>query len=196
MTDNAIFAGHITGPLVDLLQRDRLIGIVLVRLGNYAVGVYRGETRVRSKVGTGLVHGRHRQGGSSAARFRRHREKQIEQFLIRVCEKTGEYLGPYFDTLDHALFGGAWTTIEMLLKQCPLLRRLEDRALPPLLDIPDPKQAILEATVRRLWSSRVIEWEEGDNPRMTLPVLPGPYSPTGSRRPAEFPLTSPPPSPS
>ena len=68
------------------LEHDLMIALVLVRLGSYAIGVSRGEKLLASKVGTGLVHGRHRQGGSSAHRFERHRDKQIETFLNRVCE--------------------------------------------------------------------------------------------------------------
>jgi hypothetical protein len=162
LANSAILAGYDTAPMISLLQQDRRIGLVLVRLGAYAIGVCNGEVLVESKVGTGLVHGRHRQGGSSAQRFRRHREKQIEQFLIRVRERVQEHLGPYLDSLDHAIYGGAWTTIELLQKRCPCLAQLENRTLPPLLDIPDPRQSVLESVVRRIWSSRVVEWYEED----------------------------------
>jgi hypothetical protein len=68
------------------LQKDLTIALVLIRLGSYAIGVSRGEKLLTSKVGTGLVHGRHRQGGSSSHRFERHRDKQMETFFNRVCE--------------------------------------------------------------------------------------------------------------
>jgi len=160
--DSAIFPGYNTGPLTSLLEQDRYIALVLVRLGAYALGVCRGETLLTSKVGTGLVHGRHKKGGSSQQRFQRHREKQIEQFLVRVCERVQEHLGPYLDSVDYVVYGGAWTTIELLQKQCPSLQRLEDRTLPPLLDTPTPKQAVLEAAVRRIWSSHIVEWQGED----------------------------------
>ncbi len=142
------------------LEKDLLIGVVLVRLGSYAIGVSRGETLITSKVGTGLVHGRHRQGGSSAHRFERHRDKQIEQFLIRVCQHAREQIEPYVKSLDYIVYGGAWTTILMLQKQCPLLAKVETPALPPLLDIPEPRQAVLEDAVKRVWTSTVYEWRE------------------------------------
>lgn len=160
--DSAIFPGYIIGSLASLLEQDRSIALVLVRLGAYALGVCRGETLLTSKVGTGLIHGRHKKGGSSQQRFQRHREKQIEQFLVKVCERVQEHLGPYLDSLDHAVYGGAWTTIELLKKRCPSLRRLEDRTLPPLLNIPLPKQAVLEAAIRRIWASHIVEWQEED----------------------------------
>jgi hypothetical protein len=142
------------------LEKDLVIAVVLVRLGSYAIGVYRGEKRLGSKVGTGLVHGRHRQGGSSAHRFERHRDKQIEYFMTRVCQHAREQIEPYVKSLDYIVYGGARTTILTLQKSCPLLERLETPALQPLLDIPEPRQAVLENAVKRIWSSTVYEWQE------------------------------------
>lgn len=143
-----------------LLSYDYLIALVLVRLGSYAIGVYQGEKRLSSKVGTGLVHGRHRQGGSSAHRFERHRDKQIEYFLTRVCQHAREQIEPYVKSMDYIVYGGARTTILLLQKQCPLLGKMEIPALPPLLDIPEPRQAVLEAAISRVWSSTVLKWQE------------------------------------
>lgn len=153
-------------PTLDLaqirsrLEKDLTIAIVLIRLGSYAIGVSRGETLLTSKVGTGLVHGRHRQGGSSAHRFERHRDKQIEYFLTRVCQHAREQIEPYVKSLDYIVYGGARTTILLLQKQCPLLGKLETPTLPPLLDIPEPRQAVLENAISRVWSSTVYEWQE------------------------------------
>jgi len=157
--------GRVTLPL-DLaqirsqLEKDLMIALVLVRLGSYAVGVFRGENLLTSKVGTGLVHGRHRQGGSSAHRFERHRDKQIEYFLTRVCQHAREQIEPYIKSLDYIVYGGARTTITLLQKYCPLLSKLETPALPPLLNIPEPRQAVLENAITRVWSSTVYEWQE------------------------------------
>ena len=149
-----------TTPLQSLLNQKYHIGVVLVRLGSYAVGVCRGDTLVSSKVGTGLVHGRHRQGGSSAHRFERHRDKQIESFLIRVCGHAREQLEPYVKSMDYIVYGGARTTILMLQKYCPLLMKLDKPLLPPLLDIPEPRRAVLETAVNRVWSSTIYDWTE------------------------------------
>ena len=155
-----IASGNETSHLISLIERDCIIALVLVRLGSYAIGVCQGEKLVASKVGTGLVHSRHRQGGSSSARFARHREKQIEAFLIRVCEHIGEKFEPYARTVDYIAYGGARTTILLLQKRCHFLEQFENCALPPLLTIPDPRQAVLEDAVRQVWSSCVIEWHE------------------------------------
>ncbi|MFH1381810.1 MAG: Vms1/Ankzf1 family peptidyl-tRNA hydrolase [Chloroflexota bacterium] len=154
--------GFIAAPLASLLSHDYRIGVVLVRLGSYAVGFCRGENLVASKVGTGNIHARHRQGGSSARRFQRHREKQIESFLIRVCGHIEEILRPQAKSLDYVVYGGAQTTILLLQKRCPFLQQFADRSLPPLLDIADPRQPVLEKTIGRIWSSTVIEWSENE----------------------------------
>lgn len=147
--------------LRSFLSQEYLIALVLVRLGAYAIGVCAGEKLITSKVGTGLVHGRHRQGGSSAHRFERHRDKQIETFLNRVCGHVREQLEPHAKNLDYIVYGGARRTISLLQKYCPLLMKLEIPTLPPLLEIPDPRQAVLERAVESVWSSTVVEWGEG-----------------------------------
>ena len=158
-----ISQGYDVEPIRSLLVKDYLIALVLVRLGAYAIGVCQGERLVTSKVGTGLVHARHKQGGSSQARFARHREKQIESFMTRVCGHAREQLEPYAQTIDFMTYGGARTTILLLQKQCPFLKQFDDRTLPPLLDIPDPRQAVLEGAVGRIWSSDVVEWREEES---------------------------------
>ncbi len=152
--------GFFTEPLHSLLKRNFRIALILVRLGAYAIGIGDGENLVSSKVGTGLVHGRHRQGGSSQARFQRHREKQIEYFLSRVCRHAQEQLQPQALALDYVVYGGAWTTILLLQKQCPFLGKLDKPTLPSLLEIPEPRRAVLATALSRVWSSTVIEWQE------------------------------------
>ena len=152
--------GFETEPLLSLILKDYTIGIVLVRLGHFAVGVCQGEKLLLHDSGTGLVHGRHRQGGSSAARFQRRRKDQTHHFLERVSEHLQEQLEPYARTLDFFVYGGARVTILRLQKQCPFLAQFEDRLLPPLLEVQDPRFSVLEKAVTEIWSSRVTEWSE------------------------------------
>ena len=154
--------GYAVGPLRSLLKRDFTIALILVRLGAYAVGLCQGDKLVASKVGTGLIHGRHKKGGSSQQRFQRHREKQIESFLDRVCCHVQEKLKPQARTLDYLVYGGARTTILSFRKRCTFLQQFDNRTLAPLLDIPDPRQAVLETAVGRVWSSTIVEWYEDE----------------------------------
>jgi hypothetical protein len=159
---------YLVEPLRSLLAHDYRIAFILIRLGSYAIGLCEGDRLVISKVGTGLVHARHRQGGSSANRFRRHREKQIEYFMTRVGGHLREHLEPYAEKIDYIVYGGAQTTITLLQKQCSFLGRLKGELLPPLLDIADPRQAVLEKAVRHVWSCDVTEWRRESGPLQGL----------------------------
>ncbi|MFC1969090.1 Vms1/Ankzf1 family peptidyl-tRNA hydrolase [Chloroflexota bacterium] len=150
--------GYDTKPLLAMLEYDFRVALVLVRLGSYAIGLCQGENLVASKVGTGLVHGRHKKGGSSQQRFQRHRDKQIESFLTRVCSHAREILESHVKTVDYITYGGAWTTILSLQKICPFLHQIDISNLPPLLDIGEPRQKILETAIGRVWSSGITEW--------------------------------------
>ncbi len=158
--DNYMTAGYQTEPLCNLLGTDYKIGIVLVRLGSYSIGVTEGEKLMLHNTGTGLVHGRQRQGGSSAARFQRRRKDQAHHFLERVGEHARELINAYGKKLDYFVYGGARTTIQQLRKQCGFFEQFDDRMLPPLLEIPDPRFNVLEKAVTQIWSSRMIEWRE------------------------------------
>lgn len=164
ITEERFEPGFSTEPLRALLAHDYHVAVVLVRLGSYAIGVCQGENLVASKVGTGNVHSRHRQGGSSAKRFQRHREKQIESFLTRACGHIREVFERSPAPIDYIAYGGASTTIRLLRKQCPMLGQFDDRNLSPLLDIGEPRQPVLEAAVSRIFSSVVIEWHEEARP--------------------------------
>lgn len=145
-------------PLYSLLHKEFLIALVLVRLGEYGIGVCRGEQLVSSKVGTGLVHARHRQGGSSAHRFERHREKQMETFFTRVCDHAREQLEPYSRSLNYLVYGGNRETVLDFRKQCRFLLQFDSRTLGLLLDAREPKQSGMVEAIQEVWSSRVIQW--------------------------------------
>jgi len=159
LREQVIYAGFVTEPLAKLLRVDYMIGLVLVHLGAYAVGLCQGEQLVTSKVGTGLVHGRHKKGGSSQQRFQRRREKQVDEFLDRVCLHAREQFEAQAKTIDYIVYGGPHQTIMQLQKRCPLLSSFADRVL-QTLDVTDPRQETLEKAVGRIWSSRVTQWRE------------------------------------
>jgi hypothetical protein len=151
------------GPLRSLLSNDFLIALILVRLGAFSLGICQGTKIIDSKTGTGLVHARHKKGGSSQARFARHREKQIEEFLGRVCGHLQEHIGPHARSLDYLVYGGARTTILSLRKRCPMLSQFDGRILRTLLNISEPRKAVLEKAIGTIWFTAIIEWYQ-DNP--------------------------------
>jgi hypothetical protein len=147
-------------PLYSLLHKEFLLALILVRLGAYGIGVYKGEQLITSKVGTGLVHARHRQGGSSSHRFERHRYKQMETFFTNVCEHTREQLDPYARQLEYVIYGGTRQTLLDFRKQCHYTQQFDNRTLDILLNIREPKQAGLQEAIQEAWSSRVTRWDE------------------------------------
>lgn len=145
-------------PLYSLLHQEFLLGLLIVRLGEYSIAVFKGEGLLSSKVGTGLVHSRHRQGGSSSHRFERHREKQMETFFTRVCQHAREQLEPYARQLDYVLYGGTRETILNFRKQCHFLHDFDKITLPRLLNIREPKHSGIGEGIKEAWSSRIIQW--------------------------------------
>jgi len=151
-------------PLRSLLERDFGIALVLVRSGAYAIGFCQGEKLISSKTGTGLVHARHKKGGSSQRRFERRREEQMHAFLKRVCGHIQHQLEPHTASVDYLVYGGSRTAILSLQKQCPFLQQFEGRTLPPLLNIPPPRRKVLESAVADVWSSTMTEWYDDTFP--------------------------------
>ena len=159
LAEKLIFPGLNTEPLRILVNTDFRIGLILVHLGSYAIGLCQGDKLISSKVGTGLVHGRHKKGGSSQQRFQRRRDKQVQEFLDRVCRHVRELLEQHAQQIDYVLYGGPRQTVLLLQKRCPILESLTDRSL-PLLNVPSLGQKVLETTVDRIWSSSITQWQE------------------------------------
>lgn len=59
LKEEARYDGLELSPLRRLLTQEYTIGVVLLRLGRYAVGVFRGERLVSYKTGTRYVKGKH-----------------------------------------------------------------------------------------------------------------------------------------
>jgi hypothetical protein len=137
------------GGLVEHVLRDRRVGVLLVRLGGCAVGVFDGPRLVASKVTTRQVHGRSAAGGQSQQRFARRREGQVRVALEASADTAVRVLLPEVATLDAVVVGGERTAVDAVLAD----RRLEP--LRPLvtgrlLDGPDPRLKVLEASYDQL----------------------------------------------
>src|SRR5258705_687953 len=88
---------------------DRTVGVLLVRLGGYAAGVFSGSPPrlVDSKTGSRPVHGRSAAGGSSQHRFARRPENQAATALRAAADAAAEVFGRYGpDRLDAVVLGG------------------------------------------------------------------------------------------
>ena len=161
ISEKQIFAEYNPDILRSLLQQELMIALIIIRLGSYAVGVFEGERLLTSKNGTGLVHARHKKGGSSQRRFERHREKQIESFFTRVCGHVRTNLEPRTSSLNHVVYGGERNTLLDFRKQCHFLGQFDDRVMEKRLNVRNPRQSDLKDSITQIWSSQVIVWKEG-----------------------------------
>lgn len=135
----------LVGDLVTHAAQDRRVGVLLVRLGGYAAGVFEGRTLVSSKVGSRQVHGRSAAGGQSQQRFARRREGQSRVALAAAADNAVRILVPEAAAMDALVLGGDRSAVDEVLTD----RRLE--ALRPLvsgrlLDVPDPRLVVLKTT--------------------------------------------------
>lgn len=157
LEDGGLVMGYSGDRIKDMLQKDLLLGLVLVRLGRYAIGVFKGEKLLEGKAGTGLVHARHHKGGSSANRFARHREKQMEYFFTRVELHSREILEKYLRELDYVFYGGARDTLLRMWKQCHFYTRLEGIKSDRLLTVREPRRSNFAEAVEEAYSCRMLE---------------------------------------
>ncbi|MCH7843476.1 MAG: hypothetical protein IID01_12010 [Chloroflexi bacterium] len=148
------------GPLWSLLDADRTVGVVLVRLGRYSVAVYRGGDLASSKTDSRYVKGKHSAGGTSQLRYTRVREGQMRRLYIKVCETIRAQFDPVAGELDHVILGGEKFTLNGFLKVCPRLDEYKDITLKRRLNIRDPKRDTLDDLGSTLHESRVwaLDW--------------------------------------
>jgi peptide subunit release factor 1 (eRF1) len=137
--------GFDPAPLLDHVVQDRVVGVLLVRLGGHAAGVFSGRRLVASKVGRRPVHGRHRAGGSSQQRFARRREGQARVALQAAADVAARVLLEHRRDLEAVVVGGDRRALTEVLED-PRLRTLRPLVAERVLDVPDPRFAVLQAT--------------------------------------------------
>jgi len=143
-------------------RADRTVGVLLVRRGGYAAGVFAGPDAhlIASKVGSRLVHGRSAAGGRSQHRFARRRENQAAQALQAAADTAVRVLGPHTAELDAVVLGGDRRTMAGLRDD----RRLApyfDLAVDRFLTVPDPRLVVLKTAPRLYRAIRITLTEPG-----------------------------------
>jgi Actinobacteria/chloroflexi VLRF1 release factor len=142
------------GGLVEHACAERVVGVVLVRLGGFAVGVFDGERLRRSASGSRPVHARAAAGGWSQRRFARRREQQARVALAAAADAAAGVLLPAAAELAAVVGGGDRRAVAAVLADSRLA------ALRPLLvsralDVPEPRRAVLEAAPARFRAVRI-----------------------------------------
>ena len=133
----------------------RRVGIVLVRLGGYSIGVAVGGVVETSTTGARLVHGRNRKGGSSSGRFARRRDNQARVALDTAADAVARVLLPVADMLDAVVLGGDTAALDDLRADRRLTALLA-RAEPRVLDVPEPRRVVLDEAARRALAVEIV----------------------------------------
>lgn len=148
------------GPLLALLESRLAVGVVLLRLGRYAVCVLEGEEVVVSKTGSRYVKARHRAGGSSQRRYERSRERLVHELYEAACSVVEGVFVSAGQPPDYVLLGGEKHTLAEFVKRCPLLQGLGERLLSRRLAVNRPGQAALDGIAGEVWTGRVVLFEQ------------------------------------
>ena len=140
--------------------RPRAVGVLLVRLGGYAAGVFAGSPPqlAASKTGSRPVHGRSAAGGWSQHRFARRREKQASEALQAAASAALTVFGGWGVSgrqLDAVVLGGDKRAVAELREDprlAPYLQLAADR----FLTVPDPRLAVLKDAPRLFLAVKIM----------------------------------------
>lgn len=145
--------GMDAAPLRRLLRAEFVVGVALLRLGRYAVGVARGDRLLASKTSARYVKNRHRAGGQSQRRFERSRERLVRELYDKTCETAQTVFAPF--EIDYIMLGGEGGTLTGFAQRCGYIRQFGGKALARRLAVEQPNQKALNSIAFEVYKSRV-----------------------------------------
>jgi hypothetical protein len=131
------------------------IGLLLARKGAVAAGIADGDQLISSKVGTHYVQGRTAAGGWSQQRFARRRDNQAKAAAADGAAIVARVLLPEVRMLAALVCGGDRTAVDAILA-APALAPLAGLRADRLLDVPEPRHAVLVAAVAQARAVRIL----------------------------------------
>ena len=146
---------HDLDELVRVAGEARRLGLVLARKGAVAVGIADGAELVRTKVDTHYVQGRTAAGGWSQHRFARRRDNQAKAAALDGAGIVARILLPEVRTLAALVAGGDRTAVDAIL-DTPALAPLAAIRAERLLDVPEPRHAVLVTAVAHAPAVRLL----------------------------------------
>jgi hypothetical protein len=144
--------GTRVADLLAHVARQRRVGVLLVRRGGYAAGVFLGAALESSKVGSTYVQGGTKAGGWSQQRYARRRANQAGAAFAEAADVAVRILGGA--ALDAVVLGGDREAVRSVLadrRLAPLQARVTGR----WLDVKDPKLRVLSATPEQFLAVRI-----------------------------------------
>lgn len=140
-----------TTHLRTLMNTPRVLGVVLITWGSYAVAVIQQDRLVTQKCGTGHIHKKHKKGGSSQKRFARRTEEERRDFLKRVATRVDERFVGY--RLDWIFFGGNRLILGPLTPLSTELASARDIISPRVLEVRRADHHALKRSVGQIYTS-------------------------------------------
>ncbi len=145
-----------TPQLRSLLERERLVGLVLVTWGSYGVAILKGGDVIDYKVGTGYIQKQHRKGGRSQKRFARRTEEQKKDFLRKVANRIDERFEGH--RLEQIFFGGNRLIVKPLSVECKYLHSEGHRISGRFLNARHADTKTLMGSAEEIYSSLVFDF--------------------------------------
>ncbi len=133
--------------LKDMLKDDNLIGFLAIDSKDTGWGLLHGDKiEVLSETGSGVA-GKHRQGGQSAKRFQKLREKEITYYFNRIAGTTKEYFIDIYP-IKGLIISGPGPTKEDFVNGGYLEYRLQDMVIATIDCSYSGSEGIREAFVK------------------------------------------------
>jgi hypothetical protein len=140
----------LTGDLAEHVLRERRVGVLLVRRGGHAAGVFDGPRLVASKVGSSYVQGTTKAGGQSQQRFARRRANQASAAFADAADAAARVFAGV--DLDAFVAGGDRDAVRTVLAD----RRLAHLVpVGPWLTVKDPRLRVLSAMPEQYRAVRI-----------------------------------------
>jgi hypothetical protein len=123
-------------------QERRVLGLILARRNAVAMGVADGDELIASKVDRFYVQARTAAGGWSQQRYARRRGNQAAAGVREAVEICSRIVVPHLPRLAAVVCGGDRFSIDAIMSD-PQLAALVPLRWPRLLDVPEPRLAVL-----------------------------------------------------
>ena len=133
----------------------RTAAVLLVRRGGYAAGLARDGVLLDHSGGTRHVQGRTAAGGWSQQRYARRRVHQADALVDAAGATLHQVLARSSVVPEVLVVGGDRTLVDGVLS-APALAAVAALPRSPVLDVPDPRHAVLVDAARRARAVRVV----------------------------------------
>ena len=156
---DAIIEGDDTIMLEDMFDSSFEVGVILIRLGRFAVGVLNGDKLINSKTDTRQMKNRHRAGGSSQRRFERSRERLIRELFDKTCEVSKSLFDQRKSSIKYVFLGGEKHTVGRFLNRCEYLQKSGFDIQSRVLSVDIPNNDAIKSIHQEVYKSKLLNYK-------------------------------------